>query len=155
RHQPEPPAFAGLLFWRRAPCLSIFPLSPSLYVLQPPFLTSASLPWAATNQRCSMSSAIAPLWWDRESDGAGRPIRPDVRTAAHKIWNFAYKYAESFNPDSSLVSEAMENAVAQISRYLDIKNVATFSRDVDGLLMLAFQRSVRRHRAKVTRLETL
>jgi hypothetical protein len=49
----------------------------------------------------------------------------------------------------------MESAVVQISRYLDIKSVAVFSRDIDGLLMLAFQRSLYRRRVKVMRVETV
>jgi hypothetical protein len=28
----------------------------------------------------------ALFWWDREVEGAGRPIRVDVRLAGHEIW---------------------------------------------------------------------
>jgi DNA-directed RNA polymerase specialized sigma24 family protein len=47
----------------------------------------------------------------------------------------------------------MENTVAQVSRYLDRGGVAVFSRQIDGLLMIAFQRSLYRHVAKLRRVE--
>ena len=47
----------------------------------------------------------------------------------------------------------MENTVAQVSRYLDRGGVVVFSRQIDGLLMLAFQRSLYRHVAKLRRVE--
>jgi DNA-directed RNA polymerase specialized sigma24 family protein len=49
----------------------------------------------------------------------------------------------------------MENTAAQVSRYLDRRCVVMFSREIDGLLMLSFQRSLRRRVAKLKRLEPL
>ena len=49
----------------------------------------------------------------------------------------------------------MESTVAQVSRYLDRGSVALFSRELEGLLMLAFQRALRRRVAKFRRLETV
>lgn len=49
----------------------------------------------------------------------------------------------------------MESTVAQVSRYLDRGSVVLFSRELDGLLMLAFQRDLYRRVAKLRRLETL
>jgi DNA-directed RNA polymerase specialized sigma24 family protein len=102
-----------------------------------------------------MSSLEVALWWDRDADRTGRPIRPDVRVAAHGIWGRASRKAQAAISDSSLAAELMENTVAKVSRYLDRRYVIPFSRKIDGLLMLAFQRSLYRHVGKVKRLETV
>jgi DNA-directed RNA polymerase specialized sigma24 family protein len=101
-----------------------------------------------------MSSPEVPLWWDRDVDHAGRSIRPDVRAAAHRIWGCACRRAQSLNSDSSQSAELMESTVAQVSRYLDRGGVMVFSREIDGLLVIAFQRALHRHAAKLRRLET-
>jgi DNA-directed RNA polymerase specialized sigma24 family protein len=101
-----------------------------------------------------MRSPEVPLWWDRDVDHAGRPIRPDVRAAAHGIWGCACRRAQSLNSDYSQAADLMENTVAQVSRYLDRGGVVVFSRELDGLLMIAFQRALYRHAAKLRRLET-
>ena len=93
------------------------------------------------------------LWWDSDEDRAGRPLRPDVRAAAHGIWDRACRQAESLISDSSQAADIMESSVAQVSRYLDRGGVAVFSRQIDGLLMLAFQRALYRRVAKLRRVE--
>jgi hypothetical protein len=100
-----------------------------------------------------MGSFEAPLWWDREIDRMGRPIRPDVRAAAHGIWSRACRRAESIISDCSQAAELMECSVAQVSRYLDRGSVLVFSREIDGLLMCAFRRALYRHAAKLNRLQ--
>ena len=100
-----------------------------------------------------MDSFEAPLWWDRDIDRTGRPIRPDVRAAAHGIWGCACRRAESLISDSSQAAELMENTVAEVSRYLDRGSVAVFSRKINGLVMLAFQRGLHRRMAKLSRLK--
>src|SRR5258706_3977007 len=100
-----------------------------------------------------MGSSEAPLWWDRDIDGKGRPIRPDVRAAAHGIWSCACRRAESLISDCSQAAELMESSVAQVSRYLDRGSVLVFSRDLDGLLMCAFRRTLYRHAARLNRLQ--
>ncbi len=102
-----------------------------------------------------MSSPEVPLWWDREVDRAGRSIRPDVRAAAHTVWGYAYRQAQSLKSDCSEAADLMESTVAQVSRYLDRGDVVLFSRAINGLLVLAFQRALHRHVAKLRRLETL
>jgi DNA-directed RNA polymerase specialized sigma24 family protein len=92
-------------------------------------------------------------WWDREIDSAGRPIRADVRLAAHGIWDGACRRAQSLIADCGQAAELMESSVAQVSRYLDRESVPVFSRDLDGLLMCAFRRALYRHVAKLRRLE--
>src|SRR5258707_8653869 len=104
---------------------------------------------------CSMSCSEVAPWWDKDTDHAGRPIRPDVRASAHHVWSCASKTAQTITGDTSHAAELMENTVAQISRYLDRRCVMVFSREIDGLLMLSFQRSLRRRVAKLKRLEPL
>ncbi len=101
-----------------------------------------------------MSSFEVALWWDREADRAGRPIRPDVRAAAHGIWACACRQAESLISDCSQAADIMESTVAQVSRYLDRNGVVVFSRAMEGLLMTAFQRALYRRIAKLRRVET-
>jgi hypothetical protein len=54
-----------------------------------------------------------PVWWDRECDSAGRPIRPDVRAAAHQIWDSAGRRVQSLLGDASEAPELMEKVVVQ------------------------------------------
>ena len=100
-----------------------------------------------------MSSSATPLWWDRDIDRTGRPIRPDVRAAAHGIWDCACRRAYSLIDDCSQAAELMESSVAQVSRYLDRESVLVFSRELDGLLMCAFRRALYRRATKLNRLE--
>jgi DNA-directed RNA polymerase specialized sigma24 family protein len=100
-----------------------------------------------------MSSPETPLWWDRDIDRTGRPIRPDVRAAAHGIWNCAFRRAQSLIGDCSQAADLMESSVAQVSRYLDRESVLVFSRELDGLLMCAFRRTLHRHAARLNRLQ--
>lgn len=102
-----------------------------------------------------MSSPEVPLWWDRDVDRLGRPIRPDVRAAAHGIWDCACRRAQFLTSDSSEAADLMENTVAQVSRYLDRGGIVEFSREINGLLMVAFQRALHRQVAKLRRLEPL
>jgi DNA-directed RNA polymerase specialized sigma24 family protein len=59
------------------------------------------------------------LWWDREADQAGRPIRADVRLAGHEIWKQACRRTQALLDDQGPAAELMENTIAQVSRYLD------------------------------------
>jgi DNA-directed RNA polymerase specialized sigma24 family protein len=102
-----------------------------------------------------MGSPEVPLWWDRDVDCVGRSIRPDVRSAAHAIWDCAYKRAQSLISDCSQAADLMESTVAEVSRYLDRCGVLLFSREIEGLLMLAFQRALYRQVAKLRRVATL
>ena len=94
-----------------------------------------------------------PVWWDRELDSAGRPIRPDVRAAAHQIWDSARGRVQSLLGDVSEAPELMENAVAQVSRYLDRTGAGLFTQNTAGILMCAFCRSLRRYAMKLKRLQ--
>jgi DNA-directed RNA polymerase specialized sigma24 family protein len=100
-----------------------------------------------------MTSSEVALWWDRDADRAGRPIRPDVRAAAHEIWACACSQAESLISDGSQAADIMESTVLQVSRYLDRNRVVVFSREMEGLLMIAFQRALYRRISKLRRVE--
>ena len=83
----------------------------------------------------------------------GRPIRLDVRTAAHQIWDAARRQAQHLLGDASEAPELMENAVAQVSRYLDRSGADLFTQNTAGILMCAICRSLRRYARKLSRLE--
>jgi DNA-directed RNA polymerase specialized sigma24 family protein len=92
------------------------------------------------------------VWWDREIDHAARPIRPDVRSAAHDLWEQACQQTLALVADRAPAAELMENTVAQVSRYLDRIGAPLSSRK-HGLLLVAYCRALRRYAAKANRLE--
>ena len=92
------------------------------------------------------------VWWDRDLDQGGRPIRPDVRSAGHEIWEQACRRTRAVVSDQAPAAELMENAVAQVSRYLD-RIGAPLSSAKQGLLMTAFCRSLERYASKSARRE--
>ena len=92
------------------------------------------------------------VWWDRDVDQAGRPIRPDVRLAGHEIWEQACQRTHALLDDHGPAAELMENSVAQVSRYLD-RIGAPESSEKHRLLMVAFCRGLRRYAAKLNRIE--
>ncbi len=96
-----------------------------------------------------------PLWWDRDSDRMGRPIRADVRMAAHEIWNQACARARAALGDHTDAAEEMEVSVERVSHYLNRRGVLIFSMAVSGLLTTAFRRQIQKRRRKMERLELL
>lgn len=92
------------------------------------------------------------VWWDRDIDQAGRPIRADVRVAAHEIWHQACQRTQALLDDHGPAAELMETSVAEVSRYLD-RIGAPESSQKHGLLMVAFCRGLRRYAAKLNRLQ--
>ncbi len=91
-------------------------------------------------------------WWDQEFDRRGRPIRDDVRSAAHEVWKEACRRTQSLLADPAQAADVMEDSVAQVSRYLD-RIEAPSSSPKNGLLLLAFSRALRRLATKSRRLE--
>jgi DNA-directed RNA polymerase specialized sigma24 family protein len=91
-------------------------------------------------------------WWDQEVDRTGRPIRDDVRSAAHEVWKEACRRTQSLLADPAQAADVMEDSVAQLSRYLD-RISAPSSSSKNALLLLAFSRGLRRLAAKSRRLE--
>lgn len=92
------------------------------------------------------------VWWDRDFDGSGRPIRSDVRAAARELWDEACRQTIAALSDAGPAAELMENTVAQVSRYLDRTGAPLCSRK-HGLVMIAFCRALGRYRARSSRLE--
>jgi hypothetical protein len=101
------------------------------------------------------TSAKSPIWWDREVDATGRPIRADVRAAAHEVWARACARTQAVLGDSGDASGLMETSVAQISRYLDRAGSAENAHDIGGLLMRAFSRALRRYATKLHRIHLM
>ena len=100
-------------------------------------------------------SAQSHGWWDRDVDHDGHCIRPDVRTAAHEIWQRVRNQTESVLGDSTAAGELMEISVARTSRYLNRKGISPDSQSHVGLLLLTFWRLLERRRAKLSRLEPI
>ena len=100
-------------------------------------------------------SEIPVTWWDREIDPTGRPIRLDVRLAAHEIWDEARRRTQVVVADGAQASDLMERSVTQVSRYLDLRGAPVCSRKVNGLLMLAFSRALQRCASRLKRLESI
>ncbi len=103
----------------------------------------------------SAFSNRSSLWWDRELDSAGRPLRPDVRSAARQVWNQACARIETILGDSSDAAMLMEKSVAQVSRYLDRRDRAPHTDDARALLMFALCRAVRRYALKLQRVQLI
>lgn len=99
------------------------------------------------------NGSCGPLWWDRELDSSGRQIRADVRAAAHEVWPYACRQAQSCLADMSEAAELMEKSVAQVSQYLDRAGADPFSQNTRGILMCAFCRALRRYAMKLNRLQ--
>jgi hypothetical protein len=98
-------------------------------------------------------SGKGPLWWDQELDPTGKPIRLDVRSAAREVWNDACNQTRALLGEPCEAAGLMERSVLQISRYLNRRGLPMFSQDTSGLLMCAFCRALRRHVAKLRRIE--
>jgi AraC-like DNA-binding protein len=93
-------------------------------------------------------------WWDRETDeDTGRPFRPDVREAAHRVWKSVFCKTEEILGDPSDAAEVLECSVKMISRYLDKNNAPLHTADPGGLLTVACYRALRRRARRRWRIE--
>ncbi len=101
----------------------------------------------------STLSGKGPFWWDRELDSTGKPIRLDVRSAASEIWEDACQQTRALLGEPWEAAGLMERSVTQISRYLDRRGASLSTQDTKGLLMCAFGRGLRRHAAKLRRIQ--
>jgi hypothetical protein len=109
--------------------------------------------WGAPLTSMSTLSDRTSLWWDRELDSTGRPLRVDVRRAAHEVWGQACLRVQAVLGDSSDAAPLLENSVSQVSRYLDRRGSPLHAEDTSGLLMCALCRAVRRYALKLGRVE--
>jgi AraC-like DNA-binding protein len=93
-------------------------------------------------------------WWDRETDEeTGRPFRPDVREAAHRVWKSVCCKSAEILGDPSDAAEVLESSVKIISRYLDKNNVPLHNADPGGLLTVACYRALHRRAQRRWRIE--
>jgi hypothetical protein len=94
-----------------------------------------------------------PIWWDRDADDQGRPIRADVRQAAHQLWPEAVKRVRRTLSDPAEASELMEISVVQISHHLDHTNMPLFASKIPSLLSLHFSQELKRLAKKLGRIK--
>jgi hypothetical protein len=90
----------------------------------------------------SQSTGRRPQWWDREVNEAGEPVRPDVRSAAIKVWGKVCDVVERVRGNCAEAPELLDKAVGSVSRYLNKNNVETG--DPGGLLIVAVRRAATR-----------
>lgn len=97
-----------------------------------------------------------PLWWDRDIDDSGAPIRADVREAAHVVWQEACHRTGIILGDESDAPELMEAAVHHISGHLNRRGEAVpASANVTSLLMLHFCQELRRLAGRLARIRSV
>lgn len=82
------------------------------------------------------------VWWDREIDREGRPIRRDVREAAVAIWANACSRTHAALGDATDAAEILEQCVSNVSRSLDSHNKEESSQNTIGLLWVSFRNSL-------------
>jgi DNA-directed RNA polymerase specialized sigma24 family protein len=81
------------------------------------------------------------LWFDREFDSFGKPIRADVREAAKAKWPQLSAFARRRLGDRELeIQELFEKSVEKVSRHLDRKNAP--SQDPSALLVIKFRQEL-------------
>jgi len=103
----------------------------------------------ATNREYS------PLWWDRDVDDDGVPIREDVRQAAQDIWPTCCSHVKTMLGDTADAPELMEAAVAHVSRYLTRYRAKPFYPQAKSLLNLHFTQELRRFAGRQGRVQAV
>jgi hypothetical protein len=96
-----------------------------------------------------------PLWWDRDFDDEGVPIRADVRQAAHEIWRHCCLKARMALGDAADAPELMESSVAHVSRHLNRLGPTSFNRHAKCLLRLHFCQELTRKAQRLSRVQAI
>jgi DNA-directed RNA polymerase specialized sigma24 family protein len=93
------------------------------------------------------------LWFDREFDSFGTPIRSDVRQAAKSKWPQLCALARRRLGDRDYeIQELFEKSVEQLSRYLDRKKAPP--QDATALLVVKFRQGISTLWRRLDRLST-
>ena len=93
------------------------------------------------------------VWFDREFDSTGKPIRVDVREAAKRKWPQLCAFARRRLGDRDLeIQELFEKSVERVSQYLDRKQAPP--QDASALLALKFRQDLYELGRRVRRLTT-
>lgn len=92
------------------------------------------------------------LWFDRDNDASGNPIRSDVREAAKQKWPQLRMLAQRRLGSRELeIQELFENVVAKVSGYLNEINAPP--QDPSGLLVVKFRQQLHSLARRLERLE--
>lgn len=93
-----------------------------------------------------------PPFWIRDKDDFGRPLNPDVLSAAERIWERVLYLAESKLNDRTRAAEVLELAALAVSRALRRRGREPI-RDLDAYLYWACTRRFARIAAKESRVQ--
>lgn len=93
----------------------------------------------------------APLWWDREFDASGNPIREDVRASAAAALNKVCDLVRKLLGDVEDAPQLLERSVDRVSKYLNNRKIAPH--DSTGLLLLDVYRQTQRIAKRRRRIE--
>jgi hypothetical protein len=94
------------------------------------------------------------LWFDRDFDSSGDPIRSDVREAAKSKWSQLSASARRRLGDRELeIEELFERVVEKVSRYLNRKQAPP--QDPSGLLVIKFQQELQALARRMGRITTV
>jgi len=93
-----------------------------------------------------------PPFWIRDKDDFGRPLNPDVLSAAERIWERVLYLAESKLNDRTRAAEVLELTVLAVSRALRRRGREPV-RDLDAYLYWACSRRFDRIATKESRVQ--
>jgi DNA-directed RNA polymerase specialized sigma24 family protein len=83
------------------------------------------------------------VWFDRQFDSLGKPIRDDVRQAAKNKWpQLVAMGRRRLGDRDQELQEAFERSIERVSRYLDRKKAPP--QDASALLVLRFRQEVQK-----------
>ncbi len=94
-----------------------------------------------------------PIWWDRDCDDEGMPIRADVRQAARELWPEAVKRVKRMLSDAAEAADLMETTVLLISHHLDRVRTPLSAPKIPSLVSLHFSQELTRIAKKLSRIE--